>query len=1345
MQKVNNENRGYGNLATNESESASDARNVNATPESLDSAKDVSAHETSISSPRLKVPRVDGVVYSRRGRIKIAEVKQTEDVSFDHVSKVVLSQLVFSLVKKGDISSEQAKELTQTPLWTNIIIFGLDQDPVCSLVRRVLHKRAGKHSRSIASYLYARYRSLTKDDARSKAVKKMLATMHSKKLTSAKNRLAKMHRKVSYAAKDFTPQGWEFVAKAAKKIADFCDPVASAIKDLVSKATTAIAALFSRAKDAVKSVINDLTATFAKYRDLLIKKVKETFETIVSTLLPASLAAALVACVAVPIVGLLYLHITAMAKFRESLHKGDMSVFWGMIWLITSVLVGPIWIIEVIYITRPAKADGDVEFQGFEDIFEEFVPTTKAVFSDTIKFISGIAEGTSKLLLADRFVDLVVKYFKFSYLVACGHSWDDRLFIPILEEIKKFSEDAQTAIDNFKSKPTIDTAKSIIALDKAGIELERKTLARKVPPVRLVAFSEVRSRLSIELISAKKYVISTGTIPKPVGILIYGLPGTGKDTLVDLICRLYDFPSKLVWPIEEDFVESFADQKTIVVQDFGQNTDKQLLTKHMNVIRTLIENTPQPVARAFGDKGTSFSSPEYVFVTTNHIHPLTDAVCHMKDVGAFYRRFEIIAEVIGDKTRVDSMNSDYQIQLQQIVGGAYHPIGGKLAIEDFAYIIKHFRKLSVQKWESTEKVSPPKLKNIDPTLDHLASEILKHRGTGTIVKPVPAVESSDSEGEEPILRKKKIPRYESSSGSDVDLQQKEFPDMIARLTHQFYVLYIEGKPLQVLRRFISEELSYDDPYFITFKEIAETLVNKTDFTKDRQEEFVKITRHFTAFQKSFFTHIDIVTIQGKTGPIFTTDLSPASIGTEFQQRFLAGEDLDHLVEWLDDISCETIRHPLPYRIVFEFCMFCYFNQRLNPGHTRLRVMEDMIKYFNDHSQDLYDFMVADNAAHGIHFRAGTLGNDMSDYVSDSESEDTDSDSDVEYQYFGLSSVPYPDRFVTITLHGDKKVKIDSEVFALSIQQCTVKDCIVEAFINAMMDFEIEHRDLAKQAITEFGARDLIAQARAEAILKDVGEPHKVLSAAFWKGDKELDYYDYVSLSKIADENTEKYYEFYAKLWDALKSVSIIIGLAALSALVHYMWPKQEIKVESEDWKRKRETRPTGKRNVMKMKKLGDTPAVTPQALSANVLNKVSSQMFDMEVFLPNHGPRMVKCLFVTDRLILCVSHVMRENMSNILSPLIRPDLIKIKMKNLLAVADFDIIDTENDCLFVRLKTPVPGIQDISNHFLSNEVELTDDVPVVLVLVSDNLIKTSKVTGIKTASIPAWPVAGSKIN
>ena len=203
-----------GNLATNESERASDVRNVITTPESVDRATEVASDQTDGGRPRYRVPRVDGIVYSRRGRIKLAEVKQVEDVSFNHVAKVVLSQLIYSLVKRGDISLEQAKIVTSTPLWTNIIVFGVDQDAVFALIRKVLKKRMGKHTRSVSAYLFARYRSLTKDNARSRSVKKLLATMRSKKISSARNLHAKTNRKKRYEPKSFIPQGIEWFTNA---------------------------------------------------------------------------------------------------------------------------------------------------------------------------------------------------------------------------------------------------------------------------------------------------------------------------------------------------------------------------------------------------------------------------------------------------------------------------------------------------------------------------------------------------------------------------------------------------------------------------------------------------------------------------------------------------------------------------------------------------------------------------------------------------------------------------------------------------------------------------------------------------------------------------------------------------------------------------------------------------------------------------------------------------------------------------------------------------------------------------------------------------------------------------
>ena len=1330
----------YGNMATNESESASDARSVIAPNESVDSATDVTSNVKGVSRPRYSVPRVDGIAYSRRGRIKLAEVKQVEDVSFEHVAKVVLSQLVYSLVKDGLISSEQASRLTNTPLWTNIILLGVDEDETNNIVRKALKRRQGKHTRSVSAYLFARYRSLTKDNLRARAIKKLLPTMHSKKISSAKNLHRKMHRKTNFEPKSFVPQGWEWVSKIATKISNKLDPIAEMFKDLTGKITTAIGAFFSRSKEAIKSAIEMLQDSFSHYRDLVFDKIKEVLQNLLSKVLVGTYAVALGALLASPFVAIIGLHIIAFRNFRESVARGETSVLWGLAWLITSMVIGPLWIIELVFILKAPKDQSDLEVQSYEDLLETFATSSKEIITATIKFFSKITDGTSKLLLVDRFVDLITKYFKLAYHVATGHAWDDRMHLSLIQEITKFSDDSLEAISAFQRDKTLDTAQAVIALEQIGHEIERKALARKLPALRLNSFMECRARLSSELSEAKKFVISSATVPKPVGIYILGKPGTGKDTLVDMITRNYDFPTKLVWPIKESFVESFADQKTIIIQDFGQNRDKAVLTEHMDVVRCLIENTPQPVPRAFGAKGTSFSAPHYVFVTTNHEVPISADSCNMADVGAFYRRFEIFVQLEDDKSHSSGISAHYNIWPLQIKEGKFVKITEKpLNIVQLVYMIKSIRKLNVEVWQSTVSYKPPSLPASEPNLDALIKGMLEHRGTDKYYHH----------------------RDIASSSETVDLSSpvisRQLPDTViaSEVVEILYHKYIQNESLEDIKEWLSTQNAPNGDDAKKVRHILNELVQfeksspRPDTSELRRTRFAQFFMLLDDGLKSVFdpvfapryinNYVDFVP-QMKVFRVKPGASEYYAMWREFEELVRNGSSLDDLRDWFSDLTNDNIVSPLPERLIYhKMLLVMELIAYSDPELSRLDILITARELWDENYESILKLARLGNHLNGFVPRRND-GMHPNDYVSDSDSEpaDTDSDDEFEAQYWGFSSVSAPELYITFS-HAGRTYFVNRSAFESAWQQNRVRE-----LFESKAESEKELVDFANVESLKRGKKDVSYETMRQ-YFERVGLPPYILPDVFWAGKTELDYEDYVELSVTygGDEQMARHYKYFNIMWDALKALGVLAGVAALATACYSFWPnKKDILVESEDWRKKREKPPPKKRVAMKMKKILQTPVVTPQGLTVSIINRVMKQSVELEVYMPDHALRMVKALFVTDKLLLFTSHVMRENMDNLLSPMLQPNLIKIKADESYVFDEFELVETENDCAFIKLPKAVPGMMDISSHFISNEVELDPTTPVVLVIKRDGVLTTGNVTNVINDTIKSWPVEGT---
>lgn len=629
----------------------------------------------------------DGAQYSRRGKVKEPQVETRKAVDLSAMLKQVMSHEAYNmgfgkeqyalLSKLFDDEQEfEALEDKYSDERTKVVM----QPLIAKLMKK-------KRSANIYKYIRARYANLRRNDEHSKKVGSLTKSLKHCRRAVAKNVLAK--RKKSHFVEKSYDVGFEYqgcpdvFGKIVDKVYDLLNPLRRFVREFYVKMTELISTITSFVKrmtklawDTLQAALNEFVM-WAKAR-ILAFGVRKFFEALLEYAgVTAGWILALVAMITINPITWLVLLIVSHIKVVNAFRKGKLWTWWMVPWMMFMVLNPFLSGFFIIHAVANWKRDQpslililekydeqDVQRQHLTfDWFDRLSMSREAVRS-MLELMDSITKTGSKILLVDRLFDVVTKLVHTLYWCATGTEWEDRHFIGWYQKVNEFVDKATTVVHKFETARDTTSSEDILVLYQDMLQLEKDVLTRKVPVKRLTAFDEMKRRVQALLPEARKYLTVSNPIVKPVGILIKGAPGAGKDTFVNFFCNELKL-EKAIFPFSEQYFEAYQGQKVISCQEAFCIATVEGITEHIEKILHMLENTPQPVAKAFGDKGTVCYKSDYVFVTTNKLEPFNSGEHSMTDVGAFYRRFEVIATFRGTKKSDANFNKDYVIDIEK--------------------------------------------------------------------------------------------------------------------------------------------------------------------------------------------------------------------------------------------------------------------------------------------------------------------------------------------------------------------------------------------------------------------------------------------------------------------------------------------------------------------------------------------------------------------------------------------------------------------------------------------------------------------------------------------------------
>lgn len=639
-----------------------------------------------------------GLKLSRRRKLKLSHVLETKQRTYSDKFIAVCSQVLFSLQYKTIVQMnymELAAFLRALPFKEAISDFGLvyyggQYQHEWDVFRSEFKRRAGD---DVMRYVKARYACLTKEHtSHSREVIKVAKQLKKYNIPVAREIISRGKRtqrmgktfefgyEIEHQCFKFVRNGFQVTKNVLQAVKSTVQGRVKAMRDFLGDLTSSIATFL--AKCAAGVPLAAIQKWMVKKWSSLVEAVKnfslwEVISEAVASFGPTVKTIAVLATMAsvlgVVLIAPIALCAWSLIKILRCRHQGEpVSWVWHLLFWISFPFCSFIAIPLVGVYLISFLVEKGVEYQGEgdgeeEDFFDMMFFKARPIMTDAVNLFDGFTRGASKILVADRFFEMLGKVFRLAYEGVTGHPFEDRKYIIWFDRMSKLTDAVQNQIAAYKSLSSIDLAKALLARIPEVSSLEREVLARKLPVKRMVAFDTMKRDLAALEPRIRSHIITVETIPKPVGVMIIGPPRSGKDTFVNYAIEDLKYKgNSMVWPMNEKFVENFNDQKVIIIQDAHQNADKTTLTEEIERIRALIESVPQPVAAAaIEKKGANFSAPHIVFVTTNRVEPYQSGEHSLTDIGAYYRRFEIILQLTEVKQDDLYFNKDYKFTVRK--------------------------------------------------------------------------------------------------------------------------------------------------------------------------------------------------------------------------------------------------------------------------------------------------------------------------------------------------------------------------------------------------------------------------------------------------------------------------------------------------------------------------------------------------------------------------------------------------------------------------------------------------------------------------------------------------------
>jgi len=257
--------------------------------------------------------------------------------------------------------------------------------------------------------------------------------------------------------------------------------------------------------------------------------------------------------------------------------------------------------------------------------------------------------------------------------VMYGVTWDQYQVMKVYPELENIYAACELIRQLTKEQifSSVPVAEEILSVHKKILDLSIRTATFGDSNVknRLKEFGTmIAHNVSLALASpARAHYVRK----EPTAIYVYGRPGTGKTTLLEVLhARMYKRywktkcgfqSSKYTRESVNEFWDGYAAQPCVLMDDFANVVDvKGNPNPEYKELIGMVNNCQFPLhMAALGEKANTFFTSEFIMASSNQKVPI---VTSMTDAGAILRRFHIYAEInvipeagefIGDYYRYD--------------------------------------------------------------------------------------------------------------------------------------------------------------------------------------------------------------------------------------------------------------------------------------------------------------------------------------------------------------------------------------------------------------------------------------------------------------------------------------------------------------------------------------------------------------------------------------------------------------------------------------------------------------------------------------------------------------------